>query len=119
MLDTIHGVDNKSDHSPLYCVLEFQEVQQQVVEQAQQQARPSWKKSSKEQKDSLKMKLEDNILILTTPESVSSCKNVKCRNPVHREELDTFTIELLEIVQLVAEENISLPKASSGNKNSW
>ena len=91
----LHLPDNKSDHSPTYCVLEFQDVQQEVIEQVQQKPRPNWKKASQEQKDNYKVKLEDRIGKLVVPPSVTNCRNVKCVDQEHKEELDIFTMELL------------------------
>ena len=95
----LHLPDNKSDHSPIYCVLEFQDVQQEVQSQVYQKPKPNWKKASQEQKADFKTSLEDRINKLVVPPSVSSCRNVKCRDQAHREDLDIFTIELLESVQ--------------------
>ena len=105
----IHHPDNKSDHSPVYCVLEFQNVEQQVSGPALYKPRPSWKKSKPEQKDNFKTELEDRLSRLETPLSVTTCRDVGCKDPAHREDLDNFTLDLLETMQTVAEENLSIP----------
>ena len=112
----LHLPDNKSDHSPVYCVLEIPELQQQIPNPARQKPRPSWKKATLEQKSSFKDVLERKLSQIDTPNSILHCRNVKCQNPDHKVELDHFTVDILETVQQVAEE--SLPVSSSCEKSS-
>ena len=105
----IHLPDNRSDHCPVFCVLELQHNEKNEPQMAQQKPRPSWKKSKQDQKDSFKTELEDRLSNLATPQSISSCKEVGCRDIEHKEDLDIFTLDLLETVQIVAEENLSMP----------
>ena len=106
----IHHPDNKSDHSPVYCVLEFRADQlSSPSAPIKQKPKPSWKKSNSEQKENYKIELENKLQSLVIPPSIISCRNVGCKDPVHREELDHFTIELLETVQSAAEDNLVLP----------
>ena len=60
--------------------------------------------------------LDERISSIQIPASLTSCKNVKCRDPEHIEELDIFTMDLLETLQDVAEE--SLPMSGSGGSSS-
>ena len=114
----LHLPDNKSDHSPIYCVIEFQDIQQESPDQPNQKPKPSWKKASQNQKESYKTILENRISQLEVPSSITSCRNVKCNNPAHKEDLDIFTVELLETVQQVAEENLPVPKCGNANSKS-
>ena len=57
-------------------------------------------------------------MIITS--SVTNCKNVQSRDKAHTEDLDIFTIKLLENMQGVAEENLTMPAgggATSKNEN--
>ena len=112
MLDAgvIQHPDNKSDHSPVYCVLEFRADQLSSTSAPNNQnPKPSWKKSNSEQKETYKMELENKLHSLIIPSSIILCRDVGCKDPVHREELDHFTLELLETVQSAAEENLAIP----------
>ena len=109
----IHHPDNKSDHSPVYCVLEVQTDLQRQPDQAQYKPRPSWKKSEPEQKCNFKLELENELANLVTPQSVLTCKDVGCKDPSHIEDLDNFTLELLETVQTVAEQKLHMPSAGT------
>ena len=74
----LHLPDNKSDHSPIYCVIEFQDIQQESPDQPNQKPKPSWKKASQDQKESYKIILENRISQLEVPSSITSCRDVKC-----------------------------------------
>ena len=111
----LHLPENQSDHSPIYCVLEYQDVHHEDHEEAKQKPRPNWRKASQEQKSCYKVSLEDRISQLDVPPSVVNCKDVKCTNDDHKKELDIFTLDLLEAVQEVAEENLPMPVG--GGKN--
>ena len=50
------------------------------------------------------------------PPSLTTCRDVKCRDPAHIEELDNFTLDLLETMQEVAEESLPMPGSGSGAK---
>ena len=53
--------------------------------------------------------LEERLAILSAPESVLNCRNVHCQDSKHKEDLDQFTLELLETVQTVAEDTLPVP----------
>ena len=78
----------------------------------------SWKRASYEEKQEYKEVLEEKLKTLLAPESVNSCYNVHCVDPKHREDLDQYTLEVLETVQTVAEEILPVPATSdkSGRK---
>ena len=73
---------------------------------------PSWRKASKEQKDDFKNVLDEKLGSIVIPTSVELCHDVKCCDPNHIEELDNFTMELLQTVQEVAENSLPIPIVS-------
>ena len=94
----IHLPDNKSDHSPVYCVIEFSNIDRQAPVQVQQKPKPSWQRSKQDQHENFQIQLERKLSQLITPLSVTTCQDVKCKDVTHKADLDIFTIELLEIV---------------------
>ena len=113
----LHFPDNKSDHSPIYCIVSFPVIQKEVCEPVQQRPRPNWSKANIDEKAEYKSILGERIGNLTIPPSLTSCRDVKCRDPVHIEELDTFTMDLLETMQNMAEESLPMPSTGgSGSK---
>ena len=113
----LHFPDIKSDHSPINCVVSFPVVQKEACEPVQQKPKPSWSKAKSDEKANYKSLLEERIGNLIIPASLTSCRDVKCRDPVHIEELDTFTMDLLETMQDVAEQSLPMPSTGgSGSK---
>ena len=112
----LHLPDNKSDHSPVYCILNTSALQPDTSVPKKSKPRPSWKRSSLDQKADYRSQLEMQISQLKVPDSVTFCVNVHCKDPVHKEELDRFTIELLETVQEVAEGTLPVPAAGNSAK---
>ena len=108
----IHLPEDKSDHSPVYCVVEFSNIEHHSPSQVQQKPKPSWKKSKKDQQDNFQIELESKLSQLISPLSVTSCRDVRCQDQAHRDDLDNFTIELLETVQQVAEQNLFMPSTT-------
>ena len=116
----LHLPGNMSDHSPIYCTFDASLIKEESAEQKRGKPRPSWKRATTEEKSNFKLMLEDNLSWLNVPESVISCKDVHCQNSSHREDLDHYTLELLEIVQNVAEDSLPIPtgRGGGGNKRS-
>ena len=115
----LHLTDNRSDHSPIFCVISFPDVSMDSSEDVEnlQQPKPSWKRADSEEKLKFRALLEDRVSSLIVPESLSSCRDVHCQDPSHIKDLDNFTLDLLETMQDVAEESLPLP-GSGGNGNS-
>ena len=109
---TINSVDNKSDHLPVYCVLESLIIKADTSEPVKPAPKPSWKSASPENKEMYMETLESLLSRISVPHSVKSCKNVKCRDDSHWQDADKFAVDVLEAVQVAAD--ISLPCPGSG-----
>ena len=117
----LHLPDNKSDHDPIYCVFESSLIQDNSPVPSSKSRRPrqSWRRSSSKERANYKSALEQKLINLTVPESVTGCNNVHCQDHGHREDLDNYTLEVLSTVQVVAEMCLSMPvstKSSSTKK---
>ena len=97
----IHLPDDKSDHSPVYCVVEYSNIEYHATSQVQQKHKPSWKKSNKDQHDNFQFELERRLSQLISPVSVTSCSVVKFQDQDHQEDPDNFTIEMLTVTVTV------------------
>ena len=106
----LHLPENKSDHSPIYCVINTSAIEVNTSVPKTAKPRPSWKRSSLDEKSDYKAKLETQLSQLIVPSSVSACTDVHCKDPTHRDDLDKFTIDILETVQNVAENTLPIPK---------
>ena len=56
--------------------------------------------------------LDEKLGNLVTPKSITDCQDMKCRNPIHKEDLDNYTLNLLETLQEVVELTLPKPKAT-------
>ena len=112
----LHLPDNKSDHSPIYCTINMSAIKESITAQKQVKLRPSWKKSNCEQKSEYRSKLQEELSLVTPPDSLRACTDIHCSNQKHREELDTFILGLLETIQGVAEDTLEYPH-NSRNSN--
>ena len=68
----LHLPANKSDHSPIYFVAEFQNIQHEPENQSRAKPKPSWKRASQDEKLSYKNMLEVRVSQLEIPESITS-----------------------------------------------
>ena len=104
----LHSPDNRSDHSPIFCVINNSAIDQEVtLTKRCHNPRPSWKRSNQEQKSDYRDLLETQLGSLAVPESLH-CSNVHCTDTHHKEALDSFTLEVLEAVQNAAEDTLTI-----------
>ena len=89
-------------------------IQVDISDAAKQEPKPSWKNASLEEKEQYKIILDKRLCHITIPQEVATCTDVKCKNQQHCEMVDSLTIEVLEAVQLAAEE--SLPYSGGQNR---
>ena len=76
----LHLPDNKSDHCLIYCIVNIPDIMKEVCEEAQKKPRPNWSKAKLDEKVLYKTELEDRISNIIIPDSLTSCRDVKCRN---------------------------------------
>ena len=108
----IHLVENRSDHSPIYAVFESIIVKQDSSEAHEHIAKPSWKRSSDNEKIKYCDKLEERLNSIVIPKSIYECRDVKCTSEAHKDEADKLMEKVLNTVQKTAEECLPCPKAT-------
>ena len=109
----LHLPDNKSDHCPIYCTVNFSSIEHCLSVPKASVPRPSWKRASCEQKAEYKNVLAERLSRIPIPDSVICCRDVHCKDSKHLDDLDQYTLEVLETVQAVAEESLPVPPTSS------
>ena len=111
----IHHCDNLSDHSPIYCLMDVDitPTAEVITEAPPVQGKPSWKRASKEQKDSFPAILNEKLSSFSTPDMIKNCTDVKCRDVNHCEKADEFISNILECIEVAAAETLPTPKAKS------
>ena len=60
----------------------------------------------------------EQLMQVKAPLSVTTCEDICCKDEFHRDDLNIFSVELLETLQEVAEENLakSSPQSNKGRK---
>ena len=112
----IHSPENRSDHSPVYCIFDSFNLKLDVSESVKPVPRPSWKAASLEEKEIYKNFLEEKLQHIAVPHPVLHCKDVKCTDSAHCDMVDQLTIEVLEAVQLAADECLPCPTGGQKKK---
>ena len=87
----IHSPENRSDHSPVYCVLSTLNIKLDTSDQFKENSKPSWKSSTEEQKQQYKQNLEEKLNSISVPSCVVQCKNVKCSSTDHCDSVGKIT----------------------------
>ena len=72
--------------------------------------RPSWRKATPDEKLAFKNELKVKLDNVSPPASLLNCNDVHCNVSSHKVDLDKYTLELLELVQCVAEHVLPTPK---------
>ena len=69
----IHMVDNNSDHSVIYCVVEVGNCDSSISDSSRGVPKPNWKKSTEDQRSNYKRVIERKLEGVEIPESFTSC----------------------------------------------
>ena len=109
----IHCGQNMSNHSPIYCKLQVEALDhaQEVITPP---LRSSWDKASDSARKDFKILLAEKLNTLQLPSCVH-CLDIKCQDLHHRDEMEDYTLGLMEAMESAAKE--SLPTIG-GNKKS-
>ena len=115
----IHHPSNLSDHSPIYCTIDTEKLEiDPVTQKIQQPPKPSWKKSSNEEKENFVQELHSLLSEVSVSEDIVSCKNVHCKDPNHIKATDDLIIAVLESVDKAASESLHKVNGKSREKKS-
>ena len=98
-----HSGDNPSNHSPIFAKVVL-DLDMKVTESNHVRKRVNWRKSTVEARDIYTKTLDEKLTQLPIPECVS-CKDVHCT--IHRDQIEDYTVAILETVQTVAGESLS------------
>ena len=109
----IHHSDNLSDHCPIYCVVNLPDIHEQKSIPTQNIPKPSWSKAEQHQRDFFQLHLDECVRNINIPYSLITCNDALCSNPSHINDIDVYTLEVLQTLQFSAEE--CLPMSSNGN----
>ena len=95
----LHSPDNNSDHSAIYCVVKLQPEKLKNSSRTAGLKKPSWPRSSLDDKINFKTFLDDRLNLLDIPQSALTCKDVHCKDINHKNEVDQYMINILDCIE--------------------
>ena len=106
----IHLGDNVPGHSPIYLKLNTETLPEQIVQLRQYSAKQNWRKAT--------TSVSENLGNVEIQAAVIDCYNVNCTDPVHRVNIDKYTIDIIKCVESAAEEHIPYTRSKPGKPSS-
>ena len=113
----IHHVENESDHCPIYCCFQMPASNITQVQSANQNPKPSWKKSSSEEKELFSQALQNKLEDVTVPNSLN-CRNPSCDTHAHRADSDRYIEDVLNAISDSAGDSLSWSSGGKSGKTS-
>ena len=101
----------------MYTVLSSLNIKIDISDPVKPSPKPSWKKATQEDKQNYQESLEHHLSLISVPQSVTLCKDVKCRNQEHCQDVDKLATEVLEAVQVAADMSLPCPGLGKGGGN--
>ena len=103
-----------SDHSPIYCKLDISKIEAEKSENsANHTPKPSWKKSTKEEKENFVAALNDLLSEIPVNEDVIRCNDVHCKDEDHIRATDDLIVAVLESVDIASGDSLHQPSCKS------
>ena len=112
----LHIPGNMSDHEPIYCTFNSTLIEDQLCKPINVKPRPKWGQASLDEKQAFNDNLELQLSEISIPETVSDCNDLHCQDPNHKEDLDQYTLAVLEAIQAAAEESLPSPVYQANKK---
>ena len=106
----IHDPNNPSNHEPIFTKLSLQGIDLSNESEIKQ-SRVKWEKATELAKDKFKEVLDNKLLNISVPHTVS-CRDVSC--VAHTADLEDYTMDIMEAVESAAVE--CLPVVGGGHK---
>ena len=113
----IHHVENESDHRPIYCCFQMPASNITQAQSANQNPKPSWKKSSSEEKELFSQALQNKLEDVTVPNSLN-CRNPSCDTHAHRADSDRYIEDVLNAISDSAGDSLSWSSGGKSGKTS-
>ena len=115
----IHHPSNLSDHCPIYCKIDVAAIEKDPEHlHVAPPPKPSWKKSSIQEKDNFNEHLHSLLAEINVNEEISKCENVHCKDPSHIQATDDLIVNVLDAIDTSAAENLHNVVQNSKKKKS-
>ena len=94
----LHLPDNLSDHSPIYCKIDYEYAEQEEktpINSSNRALKLNWESLTQIQKDGINYNIEERMLNIQIPSCIKECRDVHCQNKEHIEAIDSHLYILL------------------------
>ena len=116
--DVLHIASNTSDHCPIYCKININNLQAKCRIHHLPKPKSCWKKATDEQKANFKVNLENDLANLDIPESIEHCHDVHCNDDNHKNDSDNFLTKILKTIKSTSDSFIPFSgQKHNGNKS--
>ena len=113
LADVLHLPNNLSDHCPIYCSINVNNLHSKCRIPITPKSKPSWKKATSDQQENYHHTLDHCLRQLMVSRCIEHCHDVHCHDENHINNSDDFLMEMLRTIQSTAD--TCLP--SSGTKD--
>ena len=111
----LHLPDNLSDHSPIFCKVKIEEMEEKNIEETiEKPLKLNWKKASREEISNYENLLKTRLANIECPTTLAECSDPHCTDEQHLHCCDTYIVDILEAIKSSATE--SLPSTGCKQK---
>ena len=112
---SIQSVDNFSGHDPIYCKIRFEQLDLKL-EKVEFKSVPSWGKANNLEKDNYQNELDRKLNNIAIPACIETCRDLQCKE--HVSEINNYCEDILEAVEVSANENLPKTRPPRSEENS-
>ena len=114
----IHLGDNVSGHSPIYLKLNIGSLPCNTEQARSFSSKQNWQKATHEDKINFKAAVSESLSNVQIPAAIIDCNDVNCTDPVHRVNIDGYTVDIIKCLESSAETFIPYTRPKQGRKSS-
>ena len=116
--DVLHIASNTSDHCPIYCKININNLQAKCRIRHLPNPKACWKKATDEQKANFKVNLENDLANLEIPASIEHCHDVHCNDDNHKNDSDNLLTKIPKTIKSTSDSFIPFSgQKHNGNKS--
>ena len=108
----LHLPNNPSDHSPICCVKQNDEILIQKQDINKLERKPSWKRATEDESSDFFTELDRKLKCCNAQNEVINCRNVCCQNANHKAACDDYMLDILQKMEQTARETLTIPNAN-------
>ena len=114
-----HSGDSLSGHDIIWLSLSLEMTVKESKTSTSNYSRPCWDKATEWNKENFRINLSTRLESITIPDGIC-CNDICCKDPSHKEQIDTFTLDILTALVETSYTCIPMPvKSSILKKRKW